>query len=99
MIKELISVDRKESIVGNERDVEKGYSTSEVVAKLRRLADALETEAPFRIQVAGERIRVPARAEFTIEHERGDDEEEVEFQLKWRVDAEESPEEEDEPTV
>ena len=78
--------------MSNERDVEKGYSTSEVVAKLRRLADALETEAPFRIQVAGERIRVPARAEFTIEHERGDDEEEVEFQLKWRLDTDESSE-------
>jgi hypothetical protein len=44
-----------------ERDVEKGYSTPEVVAKLRRLADALETGAPFRIQIAGERIRVPVR--------------------------------------
>ena len=60
-----------------ERDVEKVYSTDEVVAKLRRLADALETGSTFRIQVAGERIRVPARAEFSIEHERGDDEEEV----------------------
>ena len=67
-----------------ERDVEKGYSTTEVVAKLRRLADALESGRPFRIQVAGERIYVPARAEFTVEHERGSDEEEVEFQLKWR---------------
>jgi len=71
--------------MANERDVEKSYSTAEVVAKLRRLADALETEAPFRIQVAGERIRVPARAEFSVEHERGDDEEEVEFQLKWTL--------------
>lgn len=85
--------------MGNERDVEKGYSTSEVVAKLRRLADALETEAPFRIQVAGERIRVPARAEFTVEHERSQEEEEVEFQLKWRLDTEDSPEGDDEPTV
>jgi amphi-Trp domain-containing protein len=68
------------------RDVERIYSTTEVVAKLRRLADALESETPFRIQVAGERIRVPARAQFSIEHERGDDEEEIEFQLKWRLD-------------
>ena len=67
------------------RDVERIYSTSEVVAKLRRLADALESETPFRIQIAGERIRVPARAEFSIEHERGDDEEEIEFQLKWTL--------------
>ncbi len=73
-----------------ERDVEKGYSTTEVVAKLRRLADALETGRPFRIQVAGERIYVPARAEFTVEHERGSDEEEVEFQLKWTLDDEDA---------
>ncbi len=72
------------------RDVEKGYSTPEVVAKLRRLADALESGEPFRIQVAGERIRVPARAEFTVEHERGSSEEEVEFQLKWTLDPDES---------
>lgn len=85
--------------MANERDVEKGYSTAEVVAKLRRLADALERETPFRIQVAGERIRVPARAEFTIEHERGEDEEEVEFQLKWRIDPDESSVDDDEPTV
>jgi amphi-Trp domain-containing protein len=80
------------------RDVEKGYSTQEVVAKLRRLADALETGRPFRIQVAGERIHVPVRAEFSIEHERGSDEEEVEFQLKWPLDADEA-EDDDEPVV
>lgn len=76
--------------MANERDVEKGYPTPEVVAKLRRLADALESGSPFRIQVAGERIRVPARAEFSIEHERGSDEEEVEFQLKWTVDPDDT---------
>jgi amphi-Trp domain-containing protein len=65
------------------RDVEKAYSTPEFVAKLRRLADALEADERFEIQVAGERIYVPARAEFNIEHEREGDEEEVEFQLKW----------------
>lgn len=81
-----------------ERDVEKGYSTPEVVAKLRRLADALESGSPFRIQVAGERIHVPVRAEFSIEHERGSDEEEVEFQLKWKLDESEQ-ESDDEPVV
>ena len=81
-----------------ERDVEKGYSTPGVVAKLRRLADALESGEPFRIQVAGERIRVPARAEFSIEHERGGDEEEVEFQLKWSLDEEDDGSD-DEPVV
>jgi len=69
------------------RDIEQIYATEDVVAKLRRLADSLETGKPFRIQIAGERVRVPARAQFSVEHERGDDEEEVEFQLKWSVDA------------
>jgi amphi-Trp domain-containing protein len=66
-----------------DRDIEKVYSTSEFVAKLRRLADALEAGERFEIQVAGERIYVPARAEFNVEHEREGDEEEIEFQLKW----------------
>ena len=47
-----------------DRDVERVYSTSEFVSKLRRLADALETGERFAIQVAGERVNVPARAEF-----------------------------------
>lgn len=84
--------------MSDERDVERAYSTSETVAKLRRLADALETGQPFRIQVAGERIRVPKRARFSVEHERGSDEEEIEFQLKWDL-ADVRPEAGDEQTV
>ena len=45
----------------------------------------MEQDKPFRIQIAGERFWVPERAQFSIEHERGEDEEEVEFQLKWPV--------------
>ena len=67
----------------SERDEEKVYSVSQFAAKLRRLADALEAGERFEIQVAGERIYVPARAEFNIEHEREGNEEEIEFQLKW----------------
>lgn len=67
------------------RDVERMYSTPDVVAKLRRLADALESDRPFRIQVAGERFYVPARAEFSVEHERDEAGEEIEFQLKWSI--------------
>lgn len=59
----------------------------------------METGQPFRIQVAGERIRVPARAEFTIEHERSSDEEEVEFQLKWKLDPDDDQRSEDERVV
>ena len=66
-----------------DRDIEKVYKTSEFVDKLRRLADALETGDKFEIQIAGERVYVPVRAEFSIEHERQDSEEEIEFQIKW----------------
>jgi amphi-Trp domain-containing protein len=66
-----------------DRDIEKVYSTQEFVAKLRRLADALEAGKRFEIRVAGERIYVPVRAEFNVEHEREGELEELEFQLKW----------------
>ena len=62
-----------------ERDIEKSYSTSQFVAKLRRFADALESGKHFRIQIAGEKIGVPAGAEYNIEHEREGDAEEIEF--------------------
>lgn len=65
------------------RDLEKQYPLPQFIAKLRRLADALETRKPFSIQIARERIAVPARAIVNIEHERDGDEEEVEFQIKW----------------
>jgi amphi-Trp domain-containing protein len=81
------------------RDIERIYSTKDVVAKLRRLADALEKDEPFRIQIAGERIRVPERAQFSIEHELDDDEEEIEFQLKWPVQAHSDVESEGESVV
>ena len=65
------------------RDLERTYSRAQFVAKLRRLADALEAGTPFSIQVAGERLRVPADATFNIEHERAGVVDEVEFQLRW----------------
>ncbi|HYF38857.1 MAG TPA: amphi-Trp domain-containing protein [Gemmatimonadales bacterium] len=66
------------------RDLERNYSRSQFVAKLRRLADALETNTAFTIQVAGERLRIPADVAFNIEHERAGGEDELEFQLRWR---------------
>lgn len=70
-----------------ERDIEKVYSLEDFVAKLRRLADGLEAGKRFEIQVAGERIYVPADALISIEHERGEGEEELEFQLKWEYEV------------
>lgn len=68
------------------RDVEKVTSPTQFAAKLRRLADALENGSRFRIQVAGERISIPPDATISIEHERGDSDEEVEFQIRWALD-------------
>lgn len=68
-----------------DRDIEKDYPIDQFVDKLRRLADALESDEKFEIQIAGERIYVPARAQFNIEHEREDGEEEIEFQIKWKA--------------
>lgn len=67
----------------SKRDIEKNYPRRQFIAKLRRLADCLESDARFRIQVAGERVSVPPDAVISIEHERGSSEEEVELQLKW----------------
>ena len=66
------------------RDLERTYTRAQFVAKLRRLADSLEKTGAFSIQVGGERLHVPARATFNIEHERSGKVEELEFQLHWR---------------
>lgn len=68
------------------RDIEKGYPAKQFVAKLRRLAACIEQGKRFRIQVAGARISIPPAAIISIEHERGESDEEVEFQLKWSLD-------------
>lgn len=69
-----------------DRDIEKVYSNAEFAAKLRRLADCVESGENFEIQVAGERIYVPDRAEFSVEHEREEGTEELEFQVRWSVE-------------
>ena len=69
-----------------DRDIEKDYPLPQFIEKLRRLADALESGERFEIRIAGERISVPVRAKYNIEHERGDGEEEIEFQIKWRAE-------------
>ncbi len=69
-----------------QRDLGCSYSNAEFVAKLRRLADAIESGEKFEIQIAGERIFVPVKAEFSVEHERSDGREEIEFQVKWSLE-------------
>jgi amphi-Trp domain-containing protein len=73
---------------GAARDVVRDYPRRQFVAKLRRLADCLEQGGRFQIQIGGERVSIPSSARISLEHERGDGEEEVEFQLSWSlVDA------------
>lgn len=67
----------------SKRDVEKDCSAAVFIEKLRRLADALESGSKFEISIAGQRVYVPVRAQFSIEHERSEEEEEIEFQIKW----------------
>ena len=68
------------------RDVEKSYSTKDLVQKLRRLAESIESGDNFRILIAGEEIYVPDRAQFNSEHERSDGENEIEFQIRRKGD-------------
>ena len=65
------------------RDLERHYTRKQFVAKLRRLADALEAGNAFAIQVANERLNIPAKVAFNIEHERSGGIDELEFQLRW----------------
>ncbi len=65
------------------KDIQKSYPLPQFIAKLRRLADALERDRRFEIQIDGERISVPARAVYNVEHERTQKDEEIEFQIKW----------------
>ncbi len=44
----------------------------------------MESGRAFTLQVAGERLHIPADALFNIEHEREGGVDEVEFQLRWR---------------
>jgi amphi-Trp domain-containing protein len=68
-----------------ERDTERVYTNAEFVAKLRRLADSIERGSRFEIQIGGERIHVPASAVFSVEHERSEADQEIEFQIKWSL--------------
>jgi len=69
----------------DERDIEKLYPIKQFTGKLRRLADCLDQGKRFQIQIAGERVSVPPDAIINIEHERSGGEEEIEFQLKWKL--------------
>ena len=66
-----------------ERDVEKDVPVDYFAATLRRLADALESGEPFRIQVENRRFTVPGGPRLVIEHEVADGREELALELQW----------------
>lgn len=70
----------------SDRDIEKTYPLPQFIEKLRRLADALENGQRFEIDIAGERVSVPVRATYNVEHEREAGQEEIEFQIKWSTE-------------
>ena len=67
----------------SDRDVERLKNRDAFVATLRRVADALEKGESFRIQVAEQRLTVPADAALSVEHEVQGDQHELELQFRW----------------
>lgn len=67
----------------SDRDIEKNVAKDYFVETLRRLADAIEKNEPFRIQVQGKRFEVPGSAALVIEHEVEGDDEELSLELQW----------------
>ena len=65
-------------------DVEKSYSAGATAAKLRRIADALESSRRFEIKIGGNRVYVPRDATIEIEYERNGDEEGIEIEVSWK---------------
>ena len=73
------------SKMARKRDVEKVYPRKDFIAKLRRLAGALERGERFTIQVAGRRVVAPRWATVSVEHERQGGTDEIEFQITWKT--------------
>ncbi len=79
MPEDFIIMKEKEEI-----DTEKSYSTTQSIAKLRRLADALEQGKSFEIQIDNNKISVPPDARIEFEYEKNDDGEEIEIEISWK---------------
>ena len=67
----------------SDRDAERSCSKEEFITTLRRVAEALESTEPVRIQVLGKRFTVPSNATFSIEHEVEGGATELELQARW----------------
>ena len=67
----------------SERDVEVVKTEKQFVALLRRVADAVEANKSFRVQVDKLRMTVPEDAKVSVEHELEGGENCLELQFKW----------------
>lgn len=76
--------DSKKETKTEEIEIEKGYSKKQTAAKLRRLAEALENDEPFTIQLDGKKITIPVNAEIEFEYEEEGDEKELEIEISWK---------------
>ncbi|MBA2710335.1 MAG: amphi-Trp domain-containing protein [Tatlockia sp.] len=65
-------------------ELEKAYGSSAVANKLRRIADAIEQNKGFQIQVNKHRINVPVDVYIEFEYEEDGDEYELEIEIKWK---------------
>ena len=67
-------------------ELEKTYGSSAIANKLRRIADAIENNKGFQIQVNKKRIYVPVDVYVEFEYEENGDEYELEIEMKWKKD-------------
>jgi amphi-Trp domain-containing protein len=70
-----------------DKDVERAYAGRAAARELRRIAKALEDGRPFRILLAGKRVRVPAGAKIDIELHREEKGGEFEIEINWKRGA------------
>lgn len=65
-------------------ELEKIYGASAVANKLRRIADAIEQNKGFQIQIRKKRIYVPVDVCVEFEYEEESDEYELGIEIKWK---------------
>ncbi|MGQ3887555.1 amphi-Trp domain-containing protein [Legionella sp. CNM-1927-20] len=65
-------------------ELEKIYGSSAVANKLRRIAEAIEQNTGFQIQINKKRIYVPVDVYVEFEYEEESDEYELGIEIKWK---------------
>ncbi len=67
-----------------EVEVEKSYSKQAIANKLKRIAQALENDESFEMQIAHNRFTVSKNVEIEFEYEHEEGEHELEIEFKWK---------------